>query len=167
MLNLRTSSFTRKATLGGMAALLSGTIGLWPTASSAQTATGQGSTAVVSPLLRTASFGDTTGLPLACALGGSLISSVAGQANANGPASPLVAELITQCGTVSQDGAGYLQQAAAASQPLAFINPVANPAISGLASGAETVGNNYGAALAPFGPTIAGLGGPITFFEGS
>jgi hypothetical protein len=64
-------------------------------------------------------------------------------------------------------GDGALQQATAASQGLTSINPVVNPAISGLASELQNTGANYGPSLAPFGPTIAGLGATIAFFGGS
>ena len=42
-----------------------------------------------------------------------------------------------------------------------------NPLIATLAQGLNTVGTQYAGSLSPFGPTVAGLGGTVTFFEGS
>jgi hypothetical protein len=103
-------------------------------------------------------FGDTVGLPLACSA-----SSVA--ATQSG-AAPVVAQVLTECQTVSTQGDGALQQAITASQGLTFINPVVNPAVSGLASQFQNTGDNYGPSLSPLGPTVAGLGDTIVFFRG-
>jgi hypothetical protein len=120
----------------------------------------------VTPLLQVLDFGDTVGMPLACNLAASLASIAASQAGASQIASPIVAQILTQCAKLSAAGDTQLQQAIAKSQQLTFINPVLNPAIATLATGLQTVGNNYGPSLAPLGPTIAGLGGTVAYFEG-
>jgi hypothetical protein len=117
-----------------------------------------GSTVIVTPLLQVLQFGDTVGLPLACSA-----SSVAATQSA---AAPVVAQVLSECQTVSTQGDGALQQAITASQGLTFINPVVNPAVSGLASEFQNTGDNYGPSLSPLGPTIGGLGDTILFFRG-
>jgi hypothetical protein len=128
-----------------------------------QSATAQsdsGSAAVVTPLLQVFEFGDTTGLPLACDAAASVASNVAA-------ASPIATELVTQCQALSQRGDGLLQQAITQSRGLTLINPTVDPVIAMLATPLQAVGTNYGPSLSPFGPTVAGLGGTIAFFEGS
>jgi hypothetical protein len=112
-------------------------------------------------------FGDTVGMPLACNLAASVAFIGASQAGVSQIASPIVAQILTQCAKLSAQGDTYLQQAIAQSQRLTFINPVLNPVIASMATGLQTVGNNYGPSLAPLGPTIAGLGGTVAYFEGS
>jgi hypothetical protein len=48
-----------------------------------------------------------------------------------------------------------------------MLNPYFNPAIAAFGGGLRSVADNYGAALAPLGPTIASFGTDVTFFEGS
>jgi hypothetical protein len=138
-------------------------------ASSAQTGnTGNsGKAAVVTPLLEMFKFGNAIGLPLACSDAGSIVSIIGSQTGGTAVASKLVTELDSQCNELSSKGGGYLQQAIAQSQALTLLNPVVNPLISALAKGLSTVGTQEGASLSPFGPTVAGLGGTVTFFEGS
>jgi hypothetical protein len=64
-------------------------------------------------------------------------------------------------------GGTYLQQAIAQSQALALLNPIVNPLIAELATGLQTIGTQFAGSLSPFGPTVAGLGGTVSFFEGS
>lgn len=120
-----------------------------------------GSPAVVGSLLDMFSFGDTVGMPLACDASASLLSA------ASASASPIATELSSECAQLSQAGETWLQQAQSESSALVLVNPVADPAIAALASTVQTTGNNYGSSLTPFGPTVAGLGGTIAFFEGS
>lgn len=138
-------------------------------ASSAETGnTGNsGNAAVVTPLLEMFKFGNAIGLPLACSDAGSIISIIGSQTDGTAVASKLVTELDNQCNELSSKGGGYLQQAIAQSQALTLLNPVVNPLIAALAKGLSTVGTQEGASLSPFGPTVAGLGGTVTFFEGS
>ncbi len=130
--------------------------------------TGSGASAAgVTPLLNMFEFGDTLGLPLACSDAGSVISIIGAETGSSKGISPLVQQLDGQCNQLSAKGSDYLQQAIAESRGLVLINPVVNPLIAGLAGGLTTTGTQEGPALAPFGPTVAGLGGTVAFFEGT
>ena len=122
---------------------------------------------MVTPLLEIFKFGNAIGLPLACSDAGSIISIIGSQTGGTAVASKLVTELDSQCQQLSSKGGDYLQQAMAQSRALTLLNPVVNPLISALAKALNTVGTQQGAELSPFGPTVAGLGGTVTFFEGS
>ena len=126
-----------------------------------------GSSAVVTPLLKMFEFGNSIGLPLMCSDAGSIVSIIGSQTGGTAVSSKLVTELDSQCQQLSAKGGDYLQQAIAQSQALTLINPVVNPLISALATALSTTGTQEGAELSPFGPTVAGLGGTVTFFEGS
>jgi hypothetical protein len=47
------------------------------------------------------------------------------------------------------------------------INPYVDPVIASIGTSVSNFGNTYGASLNPLGPTIAGAGATIEFFEGS
>lgn len=128
---------------------------------------GNSSAAVVTPLLKFFEFGNTIGLPLACSDSSSIVSIIGAQSGAAAATSPLVTQLNNDCATLSSEGGTYLNQAIAESQSLALINPAVNPLLAALSSSFSTVGTNDGPALAPFGPTVAGLGGTVAFFEGT
>jgi len=122
--------------------------------------------AVVGPTLGILVFGDTIGLPLGCQLGTSAIGSGAayfGQAQA---VSPVIDAANGGCDTASQQGATGLAQLQEATKPLNVINDTANPVIEQTATSVEQAGQDYDQELAPFGPTVAGSGGTIRFFEG-
>jgi hypothetical protein len=137
-----------------------------PTSASANSPNGS-SAAVVTPLLEMFEFGNTIGLPLACTDAGSIVSIIGASAEASKEVSPLTLQLDNQCSELSSKGDGYLQQAIAESQGLSLINPLVNPLIADLANGFTTTGTQYGASMSPFGPTVAGLGGTVAFFEGT
>ena len=126
-----------------------------------------GSGAVITPLLKMFYFGNNVGLPLACSDAGSVVSILGTQTGGTATSSAIVTELDGLCQQLSSQGGGYLQQAIAQSRALTMINPVVNPLIADLATGLSTVGTQEGGSLSPFGPTVAGLGGTVTFFEGS
>ena len=126
-----------------------------------------GSGAVVTPLLEIFKFGNAVGLPLACSDAGSIISIIGSQTGGTSVASKLVTELDSQCQQLSSKGGDYLQQAIAQSRAMTLLNPVVNPLIAALAKALNTTGTQEEASLSPFGPTVAGLGGTVTFFEGS
>jgi len=126
-----------------------------------------GSAAAVTPLLEIFKFGNAVGLPLACSDAGSVVSIIGSQTGGTAVASKLVTELDSQCNQLSSKGGDYLQQAIAQSRALTLLNPVVNPLISALAKALNTVGTQEEGSLSPFGPTVAGLGGTVTFFEGS
>ncbi len=130
--------------------------------------TGSGASAAgVTPLLKMFEFGDTFGLPLACSDAGSVVSIIGAESGSSQGISPLVTQLDSQCSQLSSEGSGYLQQAIAESQGLALINPAVNPLIAALSGGLTTTGTQEGPAISPFGPTVAGLGGTVAFFEGT
>jgi hypothetical protein len=136
-------------------------------ASSADTGSSPASAAIVSPLLKFFEFGNSIGFPLACSDAGSIVSIIGSQSGAAKVSSPLVTELDLECAQVSSAGGKYLQQAMTESQSLALLNPLVNPLIQDLSGALVTVGTQDGPSLSPFGPTVAGLGGTVAFFEGS
>jgi hypothetical protein len=122
----------------------------------------------LTPLLRILDFGTAIGMPLACNLVTSFVTAGAAQVHGGARAvSGVVTDIINQCTTLSQKGDAALQQAIAKSQGLTLINPVLNPVIAGMATGTHVVGADNATSVAPFGPTIDGLGGTLAFFEGS
>lgn len=137
------------------------------TTSTSDSSGGGSSTAVVTPLLEMFVFGNTIGLPLACNDAGSVVSIIGAQTQSSKVLSPLLVELDKSCGQFSTQGNGYLQQAIAESRALLLLNPVVDPFIADLAGGLTTIGTQYGPSLSPFGPTVAGLGGTVAFFEGA
>lgn len=126
-----------------------------------------GSSAVVTPLLKMFVFGNSIGLPLMCSDAGSVVSIIGSQTGGTAVSSKLVTELDGQCQQLSSKGGDYLQQAMAQSRALTLINPAVNPLLSALATALSTTGTQEAAEMSPFGPTVAGLGGTVTFFEGS
>jgi hypothetical protein len=148
-------------------------VGTWGAPASAAgtattTTTSAGSSAaVVTPLLDMFVFGNTIGLPLACSDAGSVVSIIGAQTQSSKVLSPLLVELDKDCGQLSSQGNGYLEQAIAKSEALSLINPLVDPFIADLAGGLTTTGTQYGPSLSPFGPTVAGLGGTVAFFEGT
>lgn len=125
------------------------------------------SAAVVTPLLRFFDFGDVVGLPLVCGVATSTVSAGLAQANLDQYAGPIVTLVSGRCADASQQGDAYLQQAITQSQSLSVINPAVNPVLGATATGLQTLGTQYGQGLAPLGPTVAGLGSTVTYFEGS
>lgn len=127
--------------------------------------TGKG--AVITPLLELFEFGNTVGLPLLCSDAGSIISIIGTQTGGASVSSKLVTELDSQCNELATKGGNYLQQAISESRALTLLNPAIDPLIADLSKGVNLVGTQYAGSLAPFGPTVAGLGGTVAFFEGS
>jgi hypothetical protein len=125
------------------------------------------SAAVVGPLLQMFEFGNQVGLPLMCSDSGSIVSIIGAQTQTSSVTSPLVTQLDSQCAQLSSQGGGFLQQAMTESRSLNMINPAVNPLIADLDTGLVTVGTQYGGSMAPFGPTVVGLGGTVAFFEGT
>lgn len=146
-------------------------LALYSPAGASGSATGNtgnsGSAAVVTPLLKMFYFGNNIGLPLACSDAGSIVSIIGTQTGGAAASSALVTELDSLCQQLSSQGGTYLQQAIAQSSALTMINPMVDPLIADLASGLNMVGTQYEGSLSPFGPTVAGLGGTVAFFEGS
>ena len=122
---------------------------------------------MVTPLLKFFEFGNTVGLPLLCSDAGSIVSIFGAQSGSAAATSPIVTELDSECSQLASQGSTYLQQAISESESLELINPYVDPLIGDLSTGLSTVGTQYGSSLAPFGPTVAGLGGTVAFFEGT
>jgi hypothetical protein len=123
--------------------------------------TGPPTAAVLTPTLETFAFGDVVGLPLACDLVGSVLPV------ASPSLTPLSNDLTAFCQTLSAEGDTELQKGIAASSQASAINPLVNPLLAALAAEAVTLGQTDGAQLGPLGPTVAGLGQTISYFEGS
>jgi hypothetical protein len=126
-----------------------------------------GSGAVITPLLQLFEFGNTVGLPLLCSDAGSVISIIGTQTGGASASSKLVTELDSQCNELATKGGNYLQEAISKSRALTLLNPAVNPLIADLSKAFKLAGTQYAGSLAPFGPTVAGLGGTVAFFEGS
>jgi hypothetical protein len=126
-----------------------------------------GSAAIITPLLKILDFGDTFAVPEGCNTTASAVSAGAAEYNASAAVTPIVSATTSGCNQIVQAGHGSIQQGIAASQNLTFINPYVNPPLTALASGLQTVGNDYGPSLAPLGPTIVSLAPDVLFFEGS
>jgi hypothetical protein len=154
--------------LGVLASVLAvSSAGASATGNSGNTGSGTSSAAVLTPLLQMFEFGNSIGLPLACSDAGSVVSIIGNQTGGASVASKLVTELDSQCSELAAKGGMYLQQAMTQSRALSLLNPVVDPLIADLSKALSTVGTQFGTSLSPFGPTVAGLGGTVTFFEGS
>ena len=158
-------SLVRVGIAGGLAATLLVAVAAPASADDAPTPPPT-SASVLTPLLHILEFGDAIGLPLACNLITSLVATGAQQANLSNAVSPFITQINDTCTELSTKGNTYLEQAIDQSKALVFINPALDPVVEALSSGATNVGTNDSDAVAPFGPTIAGLGNTVSFFEG-
>ena len=121
--------------------------------------------AVLSPMYDFFAFGTDIGMPLGCTLVGAYISDGADEIEQGGQAAPVVSALNENCGAAAEQGSAFVQTGREMSAPLAAINEYADPAIGQAADTMRQVGNDYGAVLSPMGPTIAGTGDTIDFFQ--
>jgi hypothetical protein len=156
------------ALAGGLAGAAA--LALAPAAAAAPVEAGSGSgssPAIVGPLLDFFTFGTNVGIPTACQEATSVVGGGAGAYGFAGDVGSLISAINTTCTQVQVEGASFIAQGQADDQALAVFNPFINPAISSTGSSVQSFGDTYGSDLAPFGPTIAGLGGTIDFFEGS
>jgi len=117
--------------------------------------------ALITPLLNILEFGDSVGLPEACNTGLGAAGSSAASLES------ILNVIAQQCAELASEGSAQIEAAIAKSSAFAAINPLFDPMIAALASAIQTSGSNYGPTLGPFGPTVAGLGGMVSFFEGS
>jgi hypothetical protein len=122
--------------------------------------------AVVGPTLDILRFGDVVGIPLGCQAATSAIGSGASYLGQSAAAGPVIQAVNDGCNNVSAQGAAGLEQARQATLPLAAINPYANPVIEQAATSVEQFGTDYADEIAPLGPTVAGTGPTIRYFEG-
>jgi hypothetical protein len=148
-----------------IAALAGGGVIAMAAPSGAQTSK---SPAIIGPLLTTMTFGDEIALPTGCGLLGGVIEAASAYVPGSGAAiSPLFTKLSAECGTIASTGYVYLSQASAAVAPLSAWNPILDPEIAQIGAGVQAFGTNYGTEFGPFGPTIAGFGNTIDYFEGN
>jgi len=127
-----------------------------------------GDPAVIGPVLTTLSFGTEFALPLACGASIGVVSSGASSfPGGTAASSPLLAEFSRVCDALADDGSSFFGQANDDVSGLNVINPILNPEIAQISASVQMIGNNYGTSLAPFGPYVAGLGGSLSYFEGS
>jgi hypothetical protein len=157
---------TKRAAVGATGILLTvGAMAGFAAPAGAQT---PGSPAIVGPLLTTFTFGDEIALPTGCGLAGGAIEAGAAYVPGSSSAlSPFFTELNTECSTIAATGYQYLLQFAPAVAPLSAWNPILDPIIAQIGSAVQAFGNNYMAELGPLGPTVAGFGNTINYFEGS
>ena len=127
--------------------------------------------AVIGPLLDAANFAAPLGLGEACPLvGGMALSSgsqLLGAGTSGSVISPFLNQLNSLCSQIGQAGSTFASEGEQYTAPLAVINPVLDPLIAQIAQAVQMSGTTYGASMAPLGPFVAGLGGSLTFFEGS
>jgi hypothetical protein len=122
--------------------------------------------AVVDPMLTIFRFGATFGIPTGCPLLTAAGLDVARRFGADAQFSPIVTQINTGCDEMAVAFGDYIDQGKKAATALSFINEFANPAIGQVATAVSGFGTDYGDVVAPFGNTVAGLGGTINFFQG-
>ncbi|MCW2585276.1 MAG: hypothetical protein JWN55_792 [Frankiales bacterium] len=121
---------------------------------------------VFGPTLGIFDFGADVGLPLACTLALGYARDGAdlfGQAEA---ADPVFTAAGDGCAEAGAQGKVLLAQGRTAAQPAVALNPYVNPVLGQAAESLRTVGTDYAELVSPFGPTIAGSGDTIDFFQG-
>jgi hypothetical protein len=123
--------------------------------------------AVIFPLLEFFQFGDEIGAPIVCGTGSSLIGSGAAYFGVAKDANGAINAINNACAVVVKYGDKFIDAGIAAGAAASAINPFVNPVIAAFGKSVSDAGTNYGTALNPIGPTIAGAGGTIDFFEGS
>lgn len=124
-------------------------------------------TAVVTPMLGVFQYGAGSGLPLLCSVAAGVVTTGADQVGGGQASGPALSQVNDSCTLMSTSGTEFFGAAIEGSRAFAGVNPVVNPA---LAAGGDTVvrtGTDDAALLAPFGPTVAGLGGLLQFLQGT
>jgi hypothetical protein len=134
---------------------------------SADTSASGPSPAVVGPLLNFFYFGDNIGAPLVCSVVAAAVGDGAAEYGFATEASTLVNAINSGCASFSAEGAQVIAMGQADDSPLAAINPYANPVVQSTGSSVTQAADTAGPAINPFGPTVAGLGGTIEWFEGN
>ena len=124
------------------------------------------SPAIVGPLLQFFTFGSDVGIPTVCQAASSGIGSGAAYFKVAGQLAPVISAINNGCTTVQTQADTFIAAGNKYSAALAVWNPYVNPMIQQSADSVTQAGTDYGDAVAPFGPTIAGLGGTLNFFQG-
>jgi hypothetical protein len=153
------------AMLMGSALLASGLLVLVRPASAASTNPAE--PAVIGPLLDTDQYLSALGFGEGCDIVGGVITTASGQAKVGSEVSPFIADMDNYCGVFGQESASMAIAGEQAAAPLAAVNPVLDPVIGEIAQEVGMFGTDYASSLAPFGPFVAGMGGALTYFEGS
>jgi hypothetical protein len=123
--------------------------------------------AVIGPLLDTDQYLSALGFGEGCDIVGGVITTASGQIKVGSLLSPYIAKMDDYCAVLGQDSANMAISGEQAAAPLAALNPVLDPVIADIAQEIEMFGTDYASSLAPLGPYVAGMGGALTYFEGS
>jgi hypothetical protein len=123
--------------------------------------------AVIYPLLEFFQFGDEIGAPIVCGTGSSLIGSGAAYFGVAKSANGAINAINNGCAVVVKNGDKFIDEGIKESSSASALNPFVDPVISASGKSVQEFGTKYGSALNPLGPTIAGAGATIDFFEGS
>lgn len=147
-------------------AALTAAVALTLPASAVQAQSTEEQPVIIGPTLGIFDFGADVGLPLTCTLflgyardGAGLI----GQAEA---ADPVFSATADGCAEAGAQGKVLLAEGRTAAQPATALNPYVNPVIGQTADTLRMIGTDYAALVSPFGPTIAGSGDTVDFFQG-
>jgi hypothetical protein len=153
-----------------IAAAIAGVLGLTAGANPAGADAGKPppSPAILSPLLTTFGLGAAVGMPEACGVVvGALASGLATYPQLAQQFGPYLSQVSSTCAQMAAQGTTYINAFNGAVAPLAAINPVVNPGLETFADELQTLATTYGPSMAPLGPTVAGLGADVRYFEGS
>jgi hypothetical protein len=163
---MKRGNATTRAAAGATGILL--TVGALAGFAAPAGAQDSGSPAIVGPLLTTMTFGDEIALPTGCGLVGGVIEAGAAYVPGSSAAlSQFFTELNTECGAIAATGYQYLETFTPDTAPLSAWNPILDPIIAQIGSAVQAFGTSYTTELGPFGPTVAGFGNTINYFEGS
>jgi hypothetical protein len=161
------SSWASGARVAGVVVVAAATLGLAPgSASAAAPKAPAQSPAIVGPLLQVFGFGADVGIPTGCQLVSAGFGSGAAFFGYSQQLAPVVNAINSGCTAIQTQADAFIAMGNKSDGPLAAWNPLINPLLQSTADSVTQAGTTYGDALAPFGTTIAGLGGTINFFQG-
>jgi hypothetical protein len=112
-------------------------------------------------------FGADVGIPTGCQAATATLGSGAAYVNQAQNVYQLILAINNGCVSLQQAADMAIAQGQSADQPLGALDTYLNPAIQATGDAITSFGTQYSDALAPFGPTIAGLGATLEYFEGS
>jgi hypothetical protein len=122
---------------------------------------------LVGPLLKIFGFGSDVGIPTGCQAATATLGSGAAYVNQAQNVYQLILAINDGCVTLQQQADSLIAQGQSADQPLTAADGYANPMIQATGDAITAFGTQYNDAIAPFGPTIAGFGATLEYFEGS
>lgn len=123
--------------------------------------------AIIDKTLTIFDFGAGFGIPTGCQLITAVANTIAQDNGLGDQVSPVIQQINVACDEISNTAVEFIAGGKEAASSLAFINTFANPAILQFSQAVASVGADNTELIAPFGPTVAGLGGTINFFQGS